>query len=45
MPGFTIAIASPPTWKSVTVSFEKSGVKLPHGAVPSSSSENPIVVG
>jgi len=41
----TRAIASPPTWKSVTLSEVKSTVKLPHGAVPSSSSLNPMVGG
>ena len=41
----TIARASPPTWKSVTLSVEKSTVKLPHGAVASKESSNPIVGG
>lgn len=41
----TSARVSPPTWKSVTLSVEKSTVKLPHGAVSSKLSSKPIVGG
>ena len=36
---------SPPTWKFVTLSLEKSTVKLPQGGVASRLSSKPIVGG
>ena len=36
---------SPSTWKFVTLSLEKSTVKLPQGGVVSRSSSKPIVGG